>query len=64
MQRQERYQSRMLNLDGDGHCDSPGHNAKYGTYALMDDDTANVAAFRVVQVTEITSSNSIEKEDF
>ena len=40
----------VVNLDGDGHCDSPGHCAKYGTYTLMDDGTGDVVAFNVVQV--------------
>ena len=55
---------RAVNLDGDGRCDSPGHSAKFGTYTLMDDDTGNVVAFNVVQVSEVTSSNAMEKEGF
>lgn len=51
-------------LDGDGCCDSPGHCAKYGTYTLMGDDTGDVVAFNVVQVSEVTSSNAMEKEGF
>ena len=54
----------VVNLDGDGRCDSPGHCAKYGTYTLMDEDTGNVVAFEVVQVSEVTSSNATEKEGF
>ena len=57
-------QKAAVNLDGDGHCDSPGHCAKYGTYMLLDDDTEDVVAFNVVQVSEITSSNPMEKEGF
>ena len=53
-----------VNLDGDGRCDSPGHCAKYGTYTLMDEDTGNVVAFNVVQVTEVSSSDAMEKEGF
>ena len=49
---------------GDGRCDSPGHNAKYDTYTLMDDDSGIVVAFSVVQVSEVTSSNAMEKEGF
>lgn len=37
-----------INLNGDGHCDSPGHSAKYGTYILMDNDSGNMVAFSVV----------------
>ena len=40
----------VVNLDGDGRCDSPGHCAKYGTYTLMDEDSGDVVAFNVVQV--------------
>lgn len=54
----------VLNLDGDGCCDNPGHSAKYGTYTLMDENIGNVVTFKVVQVTEVTSSNSMEKEGF
>ncbi|XP_078352898.1 uncharacterized protein LOC144637699 [Oculina patagonica] len=54
----------VVNLDGDGRCDSPGHSAKYGTYTLMEEDTGNVVAFNVVQVSEVTSSNAMEKEGF
>lgn len=48
------------NLNGYGCCDSPGHNAKYGTYTL-DDDTGKVVAFSVVQVSVVTSSNTMEE---
>lgn len=51
----------MNNLNGYGCCDSPGHNAKYGTYTLIDDDTCKVVAFSVVQVSEVTSSNTMEE---
>lgn len=53
----------VLNLDGDGRCDNPGHSAKYGTYTLMDEDIGNVVTFQVVQVTK-GPSNSMEKEGF
>ena len=64
MVRQELINKSVINLNGDGHCDSPGHNAKYGTYTLMDDDSGKVVAFSVVQVSEVTSSNAMEKEGF
>lgn len=54
----------VVNLEWDGRCDSPGHCAKYGTYTLMDKDTGNVVAFSVVQVSEVSTSNAMEKEDF
>ena len=52
-----------VNLIGDGRCDSPGHNAKYCTYTMMTDE-GKVAAMNLVQVTEVTSSNAMEKEGF
>lgn len=48
------------NLNGYGCCGSPGHNAKYSTYTL-DDDTGKVVAFSVVQVSVVTSSNTMEE---
>ena len=53
-----------VSLNGDGRCDSPGHNAKYGTYTLMDDNAGKITAFSIVQVSEVTSSNAMEKEGF
>ena len=62
--RQELINNSAINLNGDGRCDSPGHNAKYGTYTLMDDDSGKVMAFSVVQVSEVTSCNAMDKEGF
>ena len=64
MVRQELVNKDAINLNGDGCCDSPGHSVKYGTYTLMDDDSGKVMAFSVVQVSEVTSSNAMEKEGF
>ena len=64
MVRQELVNKGAINLNGDGRCDSPGHSAKYGTYTLMDKDSGKVVAFSVVQVSEVTSSNAMEKEGF
>ncbi|KAK2568482.1 hypothetical protein P5673_007534 [Acropora cervicornis] len=58
------YLSCFINLDGDGRCDVPGHSAKYGTYTLMDEDTGNVVVSNVNQVSEVSSSNVVEKEGF
>ena len=51
-------------LSGDGRCDSPGHNAKYGTYTMIDQITDKIVDFQVVQVSEVTSSNAMEREGF
>ena len=54
----------IVNLNGDGRSDSPGHSAKYGTYTMMETNTGKIATFNVVQVSEVTSSNAMEKEGF
>ena len=49
-------QSRSeLVLCGDGRCDSPGHNAKYGTYTMLDADSNKVIHFELTQVSVILS---------
>ena len=54
--------SDPIDLCGDGRADSPGHNAKYGTYTLMEESTGKIIDFHLVQVTEVTSSNAMEAE--
>ena len=51
-------------LSGDGRHDSPGHNAKYLTYSLMNEQTNEIVAFVVTQVTEAGNSNRMEKLSF
>ena len=51
-----------LVLAGDGRCDSPGHNAKYGTYSLIEVTTEKIIDFSLVQVSEVANSNCMEKE--
>ena len=53
---------KAVNLCGDGRSDSPGHNAKYDTYSLMDEDTNKIVDFSLVQVSEVSSSNAMEYE--
>ena len=50
-----------LCLSGDGLCDSPGHNAKYGTYTMIDQSGDKIVNFQIVQVSEVTSSNAMER---
>lgn len=56
----QRLQGQDLKISGDGRCDS----AKYCTYTLMLQGTGEIIDFRVVQVTETTSSVAMEKEAF
>ena len=45
-------------LSGDGRHDIPGHNAKYITYSLINQQTSEIVAFAVTQVTEAGNSNN------
>ena len=45
--------------DSSGHN---GHNAKYGTYSLMDEATVHIIDFSLVQVSEASSSSAMENE--
>nr|KAI8748670.1 hypothetical protein BgiMline_018102 [Biomphalaria glabrata] len=51
-----------LNLAGDGHSDSPGHNAKYGLYSILECQINKVLDVQVVQSTEVANSNACELE--
>lgn len=50
----------VVNLDGDGRCDSPGHCAKYGTYTIY----RKCTGFQCCSSQEVSSSNAMEKEGF
>ena len=56
------FRGQPLVLAGDGRCDSPGHNAKYGTYSVMEVTTEKIVHFSLVQVSEVANSNAMEKE--
>lgn len=60
------YMKTLDNIDlaGDGRCDSPGYNAKYGTYTFMILPTNQIVNFTVTQVTEVANSNALEKHGF
>lgn len=47
-------------LSGDGRCDSPGHNAKYLTYSLLDQLSKKIVSISITQVTEAGNSNRME----
>ena len=51
-----------LDLIGDGRCDSPGYNAKYGTYTVMNIDGNEIIDFRVVHKGQVANSSLMEKE--
>lgn len=65
MQQRELLQSlrgECLVLAEDGRCNSPRHNAKYGTYSIMHAPTEKILDFLLVQVSEVANSNCMEKE--
>ena len=39
-----------LTIGGDGRADTPGHSAKYGSYAMLDLDLMVVVDIQLVQV--------------
>ncbi|KAK3106929.1 hypothetical protein FSP39_003265 [Pinctada imbricata] len=51
-----------LVLGGDGRSDSPGHCAKYGSYAVLDLRVMLVVEVQVVQSNEVKVSCHMEKE--
>ncbi|KAM4031866.1 LOW QUALITY PROTEIN: uncharacterized protein ACNLHF_019235 [Anomaloglossus baeobatrachus] len=53
-----------LCVSGDGQCDSPGHNAKYCIYTIMDIITDKIMDFEVVQRSQCSSSVAMEKFGF
>ena len=55
---------KPLVVCGDGRYDSPGFNAKYCTYTVMEATTSAILDFNVVQVSETGSSSTMELEGF
>ncbi|XP_068112152.1 uncharacterized protein [Hyperolius riggenbachi] len=55
---------KPLYLIGDGQCNSPGYNAKYCVYTMMDMQTSLILDFEAVQVSQTTSSVAMEKLGF
>ena len=53
-----------VDLAGDGRCDSPGYNAKYGTYTFMLLPSNQIVNFKVTHVLQVANSNALEKYGF
>lgn len=59
-----KQQNRYLRLAWAGPCDSPGFNAKYCTYSLLDMETQHILVFVFVKVSETSSSSKVEVKGF
>ena len=57
-------QEELVELCGDGRCDSPGHSAKYCTYTFLDVQSQKVVDFKVISRPEVSSSNTMEIKGF
>ena len=57
-----RQSGEKIILGGDARCDSPGHNAKYGSYVVMDLKNNKILDVQLVQCNEVTTSNAMELE--
>ena len=56
--------SEVLHLLGDGRCDSPGYNAKYGTYTLIDSQSGYILDFHISHVILAGNSQRMELDGF
>ena len=55
------FRGKPLVLTSDGQCDSPGYNAKYGTYSVMEVTSEKIMHFSLVQVSEVANSSAMEE---
>ena len=55
--------SKDLSLIGDGRCDYPGFNAKYGTYTLTSDQNDEIIDFFVAHVSNTGNSQNMKNMD-
>lgn len=60
----KKMKRKPLVICGDGRCDSPGFNAKYFAYTVMEAMTSAILDFNVVQVSEKGTSSTMELDGF
>ena len=53
-----------IHLLGDGRCDSPGYNAKYRIYTLMDSQSGHILDFHISHVRVAGNSQIMELDGF
>ena len=53
-----------IHLLGDERCDSPGYNAKYGSYTLMDSQSGHILDFHISHVRVAGNSQRMELDGF
>lgn len=56
----EAHEQDQLHLLGDGRCDSPGYNAKYGTYTIMNSLSGFILDFHISHVKIAGNSQRME----
>ena len=54
--------AKGITISGDGRCDTPGHNAKFCSYTIMDSHTSKIIDAQLIQSNEVANSNCMEKE--
>ena len=55
-----KHSGEVLDLAGDGRCDSPGFNAKYGNYTLMNTKNDEILYFFISHVGNTANSHNLE----
>ena len=50
----------VVDIIGDGRCDSPGYSAKYGTYSVINSGTGHILDFHVSHVRLAGNSSEME----
>ena len=53
-------EKRDIDLLGDKRWDSPGYNAKYGTYAVLDNNSGLILDFNVSHISYLTTDRHKE----
>lgn len=44
------FEGKVIDIGGDGRCDSPGYSALFGSYCFLESTTKKVIHLQLVQV--------------